>query len=44
MNCDMDAAEKYLWQAYSCNPTAVREMLMEFLASQGRQEEAAALL
>ncbi len=44
MNRDMDAAEKYLRQAYSCNPSAVREMLMEFLASQGRQQEAAELL
>ncbi len=40
MNGDLDATEKYLREAYHCNPAAVRELIMEFLASQGRQEEA----
>lgn len=44
MSGDMQAAEKYLRQAYDCQPSAVREMLMEFLVSQGRQKEAEALL
>lgn len=40
MSNDLDAAEKYLRQAYSCDSSAVREMLLEFLVSQDRQEEA----
>jgi polyferredoxin len=39
MKGDTETAEKYLRQAYRHNPSAVRQMLMEFLASQGRQEE-----
>lgn len=41
MNGDLDAAEKYLRQAYDCDPPAVREMLMEFLVTEDRQAEAA---
>ncbi len=44
MNGDLDAAEKYLRQAYGCNPQAAREMLMEFLVFQNRQKEAEAIL
>ena len=40
MKGDLDSAEKYLREAYHCNPSAVREMIMEFLVSQDRQKEA----
>lgn len=37
---ETEQAEKYLREAYDCNPEAARDMLAEFLAAQGRQEEA----
>lgn len=40
MNGDMKTAEQYLRQAYQVNPSAVREMMIEFLASQDRSHEA----
>jgi len=44
MKGDLEAAEKYLRQAYNCDSLAVREMLREFLVSQDRQAEAAEIL
>ena len=44
MKGDMESAEKYLREAYRCDSAAVREMLMEFLVSQDRQQEAAEIL
>lgn len=38
---DAKTSEKYLRQAYACNPLAVREMIVDFLASQDRAEEIA---
>jgi ferredoxin len=33
---DTQAAEKYLLEAYRCNPTLLREMVREFFAAQGK--------
>ncbi len=40
---DVKSAEVYLRQAYDCDAPAAREMLQEFLVTQGRQDEAAAI-
>ncbi|MEM7453010.1 MAG: 4Fe-4S binding protein [Planctomycetota bacterium] len=40
MSGEVDTAESYLREAYEVNPDVVREMLMEFLASQDRHVEA----
>ena len=37
---EMGATETYLRQAYDCNPGGTRNLLIEFLGTQGRQEEA----
>ena len=40
MQNNVENAEEYLRQAYKLNPTEIRELLIEFLGTQGRQEEA----
>jgi polyferredoxin len=42
MKGDSVTAEKFLRQAYDVDPVYMRDIIMEFLVSQGRQEEAAA--
>ena len=40
MKNKMDIAEQYWREAYDCDPNAVRELISEFFASQGRTKEA----
>lgn len=44
MKGDTAATEKYLREAYACDPGSVRDALAEFLASQGRTQEAREIL
>ena len=40
MQSKVDQADKYLREAYQFNPAMIRDLLVEFLGAQGRQEEA----